>query len=368
MYLEGSDQHRGWFHTSLLVSCMLNGVPPLQEPADARLHRRRRRQEDVEVEGQRRRAAEGVVHARRRDPAPVGRRHRLLGRPVDLRRDPEARGRELPPDPQHAAFPAGEHRRLRRGEGRRPAARLAGARPLRARRRARAGGRRAGRLRAQRVSRRRPAAADVLLRGPRRLLPRRAEGPALHVRQGEPCAAFGADGARGDPRPAAEADGAGAVVHRGGGVGDRAPGRPVDLLPHLDRRGARHARRRGADGQVDADPRRARRRAEGAGGAARRGQDRLVAAGGGRRSPSPEADYDALASLGDDSALRADHVGGHRRCAASSSRSRSRRARMPSAIDAGTIAPTSASIRRIPTICGRCVANLAGPGEPRRYA
>jgi isoleucyl-tRNA synthetase len=28
MYLEGSDQHRGWFHSSLLVSCMLNGVPP----------------------------------------------------------------------------------------------------------------------------------------------------------------------------------------------------------------------------------------------------------------------------------------------------------------------------------------------------
>ena len=27
LYLEGSDQHRGWFHSSLLVSCMLNGVP-----------------------------------------------------------------------------------------------------------------------------------------------------------------------------------------------------------------------------------------------------------------------------------------------------------------------------------------------------
>ncbi len=26
--LEGSDQHRGWFHSSLLVSCMMNGVPP----------------------------------------------------------------------------------------------------------------------------------------------------------------------------------------------------------------------------------------------------------------------------------------------------------------------------------------------------
>jgi len=28
MYLEGSDQHRGWFHSSLLTSSMLNGRPP----------------------------------------------------------------------------------------------------------------------------------------------------------------------------------------------------------------------------------------------------------------------------------------------------------------------------------------------------
>ena len=28
LYLEGSDQHRGWFHSSLLVSCMMNSVPP----------------------------------------------------------------------------------------------------------------------------------------------------------------------------------------------------------------------------------------------------------------------------------------------------------------------------------------------------
>ena len=28
LYLEGSDQHRGWFHSSLLISCMLNGMPP----------------------------------------------------------------------------------------------------------------------------------------------------------------------------------------------------------------------------------------------------------------------------------------------------------------------------------------------------
>ena len=108
----------------------------VQGAAHARLRRRRRRQEDVEVEGQRRRAAEGVGDARRRDPAPVGRRDRLLGRPVDLRRDPEARRRELPAHPQHAALPAREHRRLRPGDATRvPRRRAARDRPLRARRR-----------------------------------------------------------------------------------------------------------------------------------------------------------------------------------------------------------------------------------------
>jgi len=28
LYLEGSDQHRGWFHSSLLTSSMINGTPP----------------------------------------------------------------------------------------------------------------------------------------------------------------------------------------------------------------------------------------------------------------------------------------------------------------------------------------------------
>src|SRR5690606_28552840 len=28
LYLEGSDQHRGWFHSSLLTGCMLYGRPP----------------------------------------------------------------------------------------------------------------------------------------------------------------------------------------------------------------------------------------------------------------------------------------------------------------------------------------------------
>jgi isoleucyl-tRNA synthetase len=28
LYLEGSDQHRGWFHSSLLTGTMLDGKPP----------------------------------------------------------------------------------------------------------------------------------------------------------------------------------------------------------------------------------------------------------------------------------------------------------------------------------------------------
>jgi len=28
LYLEGSDQHRGWFHSSLLISCMTDGIAP----------------------------------------------------------------------------------------------------------------------------------------------------------------------------------------------------------------------------------------------------------------------------------------------------------------------------------------------------
>ncbi len=29
MYLEGSDQHRGWFHSSLLESCGTRGARPM---------------------------------------------------------------------------------------------------------------------------------------------------------------------------------------------------------------------------------------------------------------------------------------------------------------------------------------------------
>jgi isoleucyl-tRNA synthetase len=37
LYLEGSDQHRGWFQSSLLTSVAVNGLCPLQTGAHPRL-------------------------------------------------------------------------------------------------------------------------------------------------------------------------------------------------------------------------------------------------------------------------------------------------------------------------------------------
>ena len=101
LYLEGSDQHRGWFHSSLLMSEALYERAPVPRRAHPRLHGRREGPQDVEVARQRHRAAEGDEHARRRHAAAVGRGHRLRQRDQRLGRDPEAHGRLLPPHAQH---------------------------------------------------------------------------------------------------------------------------------------------------------------------------------------------------------------------------------------------------------------------------
>ena len=131
LYLEGSDQHRGWFHSSLLVSCMLNGVPPYKGLLTHGFFVDGEGRKMSKSLGQRDRAAEGGRYAGRRHPAPVGGADRLLGRAVDLGRNPEARGRILSPHPQHAAFPARQHRRFRSAGARAAGRRVAGDRPLR---------------------------------------------------------------------------------------------------------------------------------------------------------------------------------------------------------------------------------------------
>ena len=49
VYLEGTDQHRGWFHSSMLQACGTRGRAPYDAVRDPRLHPRRERHEDVEV-------------------------------------------------------------------------------------------------------------------------------------------------------------------------------------------------------------------------------------------------------------------------------------------------------------------------------
>ena len=50
LYLEGSDQHRGWFQSSLLTGFdAMDGRAPVQGVADARFRGRRRGQENVQV-------------------------------------------------------------------------------------------------------------------------------------------------------------------------------------------------------------------------------------------------------------------------------------------------------------------------------
>ena len=165
------------------VSCMLNGVPPYKAllthgfVVDGEGRKMSKSLGNVD------RAAEGLGHAGRGDPAPVGGGDRLLRRAVDLRRDPEARGRELSPHPQHAALPARQHLRFRSGEAR--ACRwprwLEIDRYALALTRAAAEGRACtADYDALRVPPGGAEAADVLLRGSGRLLPRHPEGPALH--------------------------------------------------------------------------------------------------------------------------------------------------------------------------------------------
>ncbi|CPJ06653.1 Uncharacterised protein [Bordetella pertussis] len=260
---------------------------PLQGPAHARLRGRRPGPQDEQVGRQRHRAAESVRFARRRDPAPVGRLHRLLGRAVDLRRDPQARGRKLSPHPQHAALPAGQRGRLRRGRPGRAVWRAVRNRPLRAGDDRADAGRSPGPLRTLRFPSRRLPPADVLLGRPRRVLPGHPERPPVHDGCRQRRAPFGADRVARHHPDAAQADGAHPLVHRRGSLED--PGRLG--AGQAGRRPARHhlhrglsrvaaiCRRRGPDRQVDAPARHPRGGAAQAGRGAFGRRHRLVAAG-----------------------------------------------------------------------------------------
>ena len=115
LYLEGSDQHRGWFHSSLLVSCMLNGVPPYKALLTHGFA--------VDGEGKKMSKSKGNVVAPQKVSDTLGAEIlRLWVGATDysgelsisdeiLKRVVESYRRHS----QHAALPAREHRRLRSG-------------------------------------------------------------------------------------------------------------------------------------------------------------------------------------------------------------------------------------------------------------
>ena len=114
LYLEGHDQHRGWFHSSLLIACAIEGHAPYRGLLT----------HGFTVDGSGRKMSKSlgnfIAPARDRRPSSAprssasGARDRLLGRPGDRRQGARPRRRRLPAHPQHAALPARQHERLRR--------------------------------------------------------------------------------------------------------------------------------------------------------------------------------------------------------------------------------------------------------------
>ena len=275
--------------------------------------------------------------------------HRLLGRAVDLERDPEARGRGVPPHPQHAALPARQHVRLRPGAARDAGRRVGRDRPLRPR----AGGRIPGR------SSRRTTRATSSISSSQKLQTFCSEDlGAFYLdvlkdrlytcRADSPRAALGADRALPHHAQPAAADGADPLVHRGGGVaGAYRTGRGQRLLPHLAcvPAGVRCAGARSSGGgrfapqepRCKGSSRWCGRRAEIGSSLAAKVDIRAA----GER-------YDALAAVRRRAALRDDHLAGSGRESRGCGRGRSsqRPARTPNASAAGTTAPTSAQTPR----------------------
>ena len=90
LYLEGSDQHRGWFHSSLLESCGTRGRAPYDAVLTHGFTLDEQGRKMSKSLGNVRRAAGRDEAARRRHPAPVGGRLGLFRGSAHRPRDPEA--------------------------------------------------------------------------------------------------------------------------------------------------------------------------------------------------------------------------------------------------------------------------------------
>ena len=187
LYLEGSDQHRGWFHCSLLTGVAMDGARRTRG-AHARLHRRRDGRKMSKSLGNVHRAAEGASNTLGADVLrlwvastdyanEIGVSDEILKRIADAYR----RIRNT------VRFLLGNLHELRSGEGR--------CWPSEHARRSTAGRSRARAQLQDEVARAYaryefhrdlPEGAQLLHRRPRRLVPRRDQGPAVHDAEEQP--------------------------------------------------------------------------------------------------------------------------------------------------------------------------------------
>ena len=119
VYLEGTDQHRGWFHSSMLQSCGTRGRAPYDAVVTHGFTLDENGMKMSKSLGQRHRPAGRGQAVRRRHPPPLGGADRLHRRPAHRPGDPQGHRRQLPPPAQHAALPPRRPRRLRRGRAHR---------------------------------------------------------------------------------------------------------------------------------------------------------------------------------------------------------------------------------------------------------
>ncbi len=380
IYLEGSDQHRGWFHSSLLLSVAGHGVAPYRQVLTHGF--------TVDEKGRKMSKSLGNVVAPQKVMQSLGAdvlrlwvaatdysgeisvSDEILKRMSDSYRRMRNTVRFLLGnlagfDPARDALPVAELVDLDRWA-------LARAASLQQEI--------VEAYRSVRVPPDLPEGAQLLRGGARRLLARHPEGPALHDAGEERGAPLGAD----RDVPHRRGDGALAradpLVHGRGDLevpaGRARRVRVARDLVAVARRSRSRARRLGRGDRAQGG-RRARARA-----AARRGRARRAARGGGGRLPRRGA-ASAHGGARRRTALRAHHLAGE---AASRRPGGPRmRSRRPSLAPEGAwisvaveTAPKCARCwhRRAdvgadpkhPEICGRCVANVEGPGETRRYA
>ena len=101
LYLEGTDQHRGWFHSSLLIAIGTRQAAPYKAVLTHGFVVDAEGKKAIQISGQCGRPERGDQPIRCRDPANVGFGVGLQGRHPDFRQDPQTADRCLPPHPQH---------------------------------------------------------------------------------------------------------------------------------------------------------------------------------------------------------------------------------------------------------------------------